>query len=116
VFLILAPFMEPDQLRAIIGSAMLDDAGQYDGFALLTATGGHKPFECVGEEEESLAAIALLAADPRWRERPVVRRLANEVLAGHDADGGRIERVLRLSGDHNVPARLMGEVHALLGA
>jgi hypothetical protein len=116
VFLILAPFMEPDQLRAIIGSAMLDDAGQYDGFALLTATGGHKPFECVGEEEESLAAIALLAADPRWRERPVVRRLANEVLAGHDADGGRIERVLRLSGDHNVPERLMGEVHALLGA
>jgi UDP-N-acetyl-alpha-D-muramoyl-L-alanyl-L-glutamate epimerase len=116
VFLILAPFMEPDALRAIIGSPMLDDPAQFDGFALLTATGGHKPFECVGEEEESLAAIALLAGDPRWRDRPVVRRLADELLAGDGGDRGRIERVLRLSGEHHVPERLMGEVRALLGA
>ena len=38
-----------------------------------TATGGHKPFECVGEEQESLAAMRLLAADARWRDHRVVR-------------------------------------------
>lgn len=116
VFLVLAPFMEPDALAAIFGSAMLDDETQYEGFALLTATGGHKPFECVGEEEESLAAISLLAADPRWRDRPVVRRLADEVLAPRGDDPGRVERALALSNDHHVPDRLIDDVRALLGA
>jgi UDP-N-acetyl-alpha-D-muramoyl-L-alanyl-L-glutamate epimerase len=113
VFLVLAPFMEPDALAAIFGKAMLDDEAQYEGFALLTATGGHKPFECVGEEEESRAAIRLLAADPRWRDRPVVRRLAAEVLDGRPPDA---DRLFALSGDHAVPDALIDDVHALLGA
>src|SRR6202035_3278748 len=61
VFLALAPFSDPAHLRAIFGRDLLDDERQFEGFALLTATGGHKPFECVGEEQESLAAIRLLA-------------------------------------------------------
>ncbi len=52
---------------------MLDDPSQLPGFALLTATGGHKPFECVGEEQESVAAIRLLAAQERWSSHAVVR-------------------------------------------
>ena len=117
VFLILAPFMEPDALARDRRRAMLDDPAQYDGFALLTATGGHKPFECVGEEEESLAAIACCAEDPRWRDRPVVRRLADEVLARSRPDAGDPRAVLALSGaGPSVPERLIGEVRALLGA
>ena len=116
VFLVLAPFMEPEALESIFGAAMLDDESQYEGFALLTATGGHKPFECVGEEEESLAAISLLAADPRWRDRPVVRRLVDEVLAPRGDDPGRVQRALELSDDHHIPDGLIDDVHALLGA
>lgn len=116
VFLILAPFMDPDALAAIFGSAMLDDDGQFDGFALLTATGGHKPFECVGEEEESLAAISLLARDARWQDRPVVKRLVEEVLSPRGDDPGRVERVLALSDEHNIPDRLIGHVRAFFGA
>ena len=116
VFLVLAPFMEPEALESIFGAAMLDDESQYAGFALLTATGGHKPFECVGEEEESLAAISLLAADPRWCDRPVVRRLVDEVLAPRGDDPGRVQRALELSDDHHVPDGLIDDVHALLGA
>jgi hypothetical protein len=113
VFLVLAPFMEPDALAAIFGTAMLDDMGQYEGFALLTATGGHKPFECVGEEEESLTAIRLLAADPRWRDRPVVRRLVAEVLDGRPV---AVADAFALSDHHAVPDALIDDVHALLGA
>lgn len=116
VFLILAPFMEPDALAGIFGSAMLDDDSQFEGFALLTATGGHKPFECVGEEEESLAAMSLLADDPRWRDRPVVKRLVEEVLSPRGDDPGRVERVLALNDEHNIPDRLIGHVRAFLGA
>lgn len=113
VFLILAPYMEPEAMRAIFHKSMLDDEDQYEGFALLTATGGHKPFECVGEEEESLAAISLLAADPRWKDRPVVARLVAEVLSGRSAD---VDAVLALSSAHNVPAELIDDVDAVLGA
>lgn len=116
VYLILAPFVAPDALAAIFGRDLLDDPAQYDGFALLTATGGHKPFECVGEEQESLAAIRLIAAQPQWRDHTVVQRLAAEVLPAHGAGEGDLEQVLALSDDHEVPAALMPDVRALLGA
>jgi hypothetical protein len=113
VFLVLAPFSEPAHLREVFGVDLLADAAQYEGFALLTATGGHKPFECVGEEQESLAAIRLLAVDPRWREHVIVRRLVAEVLPSHPEDA---EAALALGDEGFVPAALMPEVRALLGA
>jgi hypothetical protein len=112
VFLVLAPFMAPEALATIFGKPMLDDESQYEGFALLTATGGHKPFECVGEEEESLAAIAMLAADPRWRDRRVVRRLTATVLGGRAPD---VAAALTLGDQHWVPDELIDDVRALLG-
>jgi hypothetical protein len=116
VFLALAPFSEPRHLREIFGGDLLDDEGQFADFALLTATGGNKPFECVGEEEESLAAIRLLADDPRWRDHAVVRRLVAEVLPRFPETAGRPESVLALSDDHEVPNALLPHVHAVLGA
>jgi hypothetical protein len=116
VFLALAPFSEPGHLREIFGADLLAQEDQFDGFALLTATGGHKPFECVGEEEESLAAIRLLAEDPRWREHVVVRRLVAEVLPQRGPGAGDPAAVLALGGEHAVPERLMGEMRAILGA
>jgi len=116
VFLALAPFSDPAALREIFGRDLLDEDDQFEGFALLTATGGHKPFECVGEEQESLAAIRLLAEDPRWRDHRVVRRLVEEVLPLYPADAGDPRRVLALSDEHDVPATLLADARAVLGA
>ena len=116
VFLALAPFTEPERLQAIFGRDLLDEEDQYEGFALLTATGGHKPFECVGEEQESLAAIRLLAQDPRWREHRVVRRLVDEVLAGRPAGAGDPAEVLALGSEHAVPPMFLPYIDALLGS
>jgi hypothetical protein len=116
VFLALAPFSDPAHLREVFGSDLLEDERQFEGFALLTATGGHKPFECVGEEEESLAAVRMLAADPRWRGHAVVRRLVAEVLPQFPPTAGDPARVLALGDDHAVPAALMPDVRAVLGA
>jgi hypothetical protein len=116
VFLALAPFSSPSHLREVFGADLLDDERQFEGFALLTASGGHKPFECVGEEQESLAAIRLLSEDPRWRGHRVVQRLVAEVLALHPLPAGDPATVLAMSDDHDVPAPLMGDVRALLGA
>ncbi|HEV7584747.1 MAG TPA: hypothetical protein VGO14_03105 [Solirubrobacteraceae bacterium] len=116
VFLAMAPFSDPAHLREVFGRDLLEDEGQFDGFALLTATGGHKPFECVGEEEESLAAVRMLATDPRWREHVVVRRLLADVLPRFPKTTGDPETVLALGDDHAVPAALMPDVRAVLGA
>jgi len=115
VFLALAPFSEPSHLREIFGRDLLAEERQFEGFALLGAVGGHKPFECVGEEEESIAAIRLLAEDPRWRGHRVVARLVAEVLPRHPGAGDPA-RVLELGDEHALPGSLLGDVSALLGA
>ena len=70
----------------------------------------------MGEEQESLAAIRLLAHDPRWSAHRVVRRLVEEVLPLYPPDAGDPERVLELSDEHDVPAALLADVRAVLGA
>jgi UDP-N-acetyl-alpha-D-muramoyl-L-alanyl-L-glutamate epimerase len=116
VFLALAPFSEPAHLREIFGRDLLDEQDQFEGFSLLSATGGHKPFECVGEEDESLAAIRLLAKDARWSGHRVLTRLIAEVLPRHPPGAGDPDRVLALSDEHDVPATLLADVRAVLGA
>lgn len=116
VYLILAPFMSPAQLTEIFGIDLLDDPDQYEGFARLTATGGDKPFECVGEVEDSLAAIHLIAGHPEWRERVNVRRLVDEVLAAHPLTEDDIVAQLALSDDHDIPDALIAPVREVLGA
>ncbi len=116
MFLALAPFNEPAQLRQIFGRDLLDEADQFEGFALLTATGGHKPFECVGEQDESLAAIRLLALQSRWRGHVVLERLIVEVLPRYPPGVGDPDQVLALGDEHDVPAALLADVRAVLGA
>ncbi len=116
VFLILAPFMSPDRLRDIFGTDLLRDEAQYEGFALLSATGGDKPFECVGEVQEVLAAIHLIARDPRWSDHPVVARLATEVLSAHLITDADVQKQFLLSEDHDLPEELAGAARAVLGA
>jgi hypothetical protein len=116
VFLALAPFSSPEHLSSVFGRDLLQDESQLAGFALLTATGGHKPFECVGEEMESIAAIRLLVEDPRWADHRVVRGLVSEVLGRVSPSEGDPVSVFALSDEHDVPESLMPDVRALLGA
>ena len=106
VFLVLAPWMEPDRLVRIFGRKLLDEPEQEAGFAELLGIEAHKPFECVGEEGESAAALALLSERPDWRDAHVVRALARAT-----ADAGAL---LEPSADHCIPARFEGAARALL--
>lgn len=117
VFLILAPFVTPEQLTAIFGADLLADPAQYDGFALLTATGGDKPFECVGEVEECVAAIEILSKHALWQDHANVRRLAGEVLAQRGGvSEAEISAHFALSDDHDIPDTLLQPVREILGA
>jgi UDP-N-acetyl-alpha-D-muramoyl-L-alanyl-L-glutamate epimerase len=116
VYLALAPFMAPEQMTEIFGEDLLQDPGQYDGFAVLTATGGDKPFECVGEVDECLAAISLLAEHPQWQEHAVVKRLAAEVLAQRPVSEADLNAHFALSDEHDIPDALLAPVREVLGA
>ncbi len=106
VFLALAPFMPKPRLVGIFGRNLLDDAGQVPGYDALIEYRDHKPFECVGEAKESRAALAALAARPEWKEDAIVARFAREILPQLDPDELHVEALLRLDGEHAIPAVL----------
>jgi hypothetical protein len=80
VALMLAPYLEPDQLTAIIGTDLFADPDQVGGFAALMSD-ADKPFECVGERRESAVALRRLAGLPAWRGSRVVSALSGTASA-----------------------------------
>ena len=79
VFLALAPFMPRARLVRIFGIDLLADPAQVPGYLELLGIDAHKPFECVGEVEESVVALGLLADQPDWQDAAVVRALVAAV-------------------------------------
>jgi hypothetical protein len=63
VYLAMAPFMDRDRLTRIFGEDLFADPAQIPGYLELLGIGGHKPFECVGEVEESVVALSMLDDD-----------------------------------------------------
>ncbi len=80
VALMLAPFLPPEEVTAIIGRDLFADPEQIPGFAALMSE-EDKPFECVGERRESSAAMRLLSFAPAWRDRVVVMALSGAARA-----------------------------------
>ncbi|MGP0109561.1 MAG: endonuclease domain-containing protein [Acidimicrobiales bacterium] len=79
VALMLAPYLSPEAVTAIIGRDLFADPLQVPGFAALMSD-RDKPFECVGERRESAAAIRVLSGLPRWRETVVVSSLGRTAM------------------------------------
>ncbi|WP_041833417.1 hypothetical protein [Actinoplanes sp. N902-109] len=75
VALAMAPSMPRERLTRIFGTDLFADPAQVPGYLELLGIDAHKPFECVGEVEESLVALTMLADDPQWADAPVVTAL-----------------------------------------
>lgn len=78
VFLILAPFIEKDKLIEIFGENLLGNEKQYIGYEELTGFSGHKPFECVGEINESITAFNLLK-NTDFKNDVIVKKINKEI-------------------------------------
>ncbi len=105
VDLILSPFMERAHLRAVFGGGEpLDDPGNEERFeALLGLGAGTKPFECVGDVDESRAAVMLAAARPDRADAPLLARLRDAL--GPPAAGADHAALLAPRGPHRIPDR-----------
>ena len=116
VFLALAPFMPKPRLVGIFGRNLLDDANQTGGFDALLEYQDHKPFECVGEGQESRAAMAALGDRPEWREDVIVARFNREIRPQLAASELAVAPLLEVGGEHRIPAALWERLRANFAA
>jgi UDP-N-acetyl-alpha-D-muramoyl-L-alanyl-L-glutamate epimerase len=114
-FLLLAPFTEKGRLLSIFGQNLLNQGGQIDGFAELIGVRGFKPFECVGEPDEYLAALLLLSENPEWQEDIVVRHFQSAVLPDVTEPDRVVENTLSFSNRHIMPPRYEALLRAYSG-
>ncbi|MBQ2508811.1 MAG: hypothetical protein II532_03480 [Bacteroidales bacterium] len=69
-YIILSPFIAPEELRKIFGADLLDDVTLQKEFLQLIGQEETKPFECVGTVSEVNSALTMCME--RWyRERPL---------------------------------------------
>ncbi|HWU33172.1 MAG TPA: hypothetical protein VN108_09870, partial [Marmoricola sp.] len=107
VFLMLAPFITRDALLAIFsGRDLLRDPTQREGFLeLFNIDGRMKPFECVGEPSECLAALHLIATDPDWADL--------DLLELDTMTDSQVSGLFEISPDHCVPSAFSGALDAI---
>ena len=79
IFLALAPFMEKENLISIFQKNLLNNEAQKQGYLELLGLTGHKPFECVGEINESRLAFALVAEKSEWQNDLLITEIKNLV-------------------------------------
>lgn len=80
VFLSLSPFIPKNEMMEIFTKDLLDDTEQIKGFDELIGLSGHKPFECVGEVEESVTALYLIHDKEEWKDTAMVKRFNDLAL------------------------------------
>ena len=104
VFLALAPFMEKEKLIRIFGRNLLDDLSQQRGYEELLGLSAFKPFECVGEIEESALAFLMLADNPAWQGDAVIKALADRLRQRWGKNRESLfEKIFTLSDNHLIP-------------
>lgn len=99
--LILAPFLPRAALRAIFDSEPLANSALRDQLRALVGVGlDHKPFECVGDPDESAVALRRVSELEEWADVDYLAELAR--LASPDRD---FDQLLEPQGPSRAPAR-----------
>jgi hypothetical protein len=79
IFLILSPFIPATSLTRMFADNLLDNPSQLEGYRALLGLHEHRPFECVGEQAESLLAFTWITHQSEWRRSAVVTALVAEM-------------------------------------
>jgi hypothetical protein len=103
-FLALAPFITKIDLLKIFGVNLLNQPNQVTEYDKLIGINGHKPFECVGEVEESLAAFTLLSQKSEWQSDRLVNRFIKQILPTLHAPEKLVTLALTPSPIHSLPS------------
>ena len=112
VFLALAPFVARERLITVFGRNLFNEEAQIPGFAELLGLEGHKPFECVGEIEESQAALALTAEQSAWQQDAVIRHFIGRVSGQLPSWRSQADAALASAHEHRLPHRFLEALNA----
>lgn len=100
VNLVLAPFLARSSLREIFRSEPLSDKALATQLRTLVGLGDeHKPFECVGDPDESAVALVEVSRSPQWNDVAQLSDLAR-LLSPERA----LTELLERQGPSRVPA------------
>ncbi len=105
VYLILSPFMDRNRLSQIFGDDLLNNPANEKGYEELLGLSGFKPFECVGEITESVAALFMLSDKKQWSDSYIVRKLLPRVIEKYSEKTCEsfIKEAFTDSKSHNIP-------------
>jgi UDP-N-acetyl-alpha-D-muramoyl-L-alanyl-L-glutamate epimerase len=119
VDLVLSPYLEAATLSAIFGGREpLGNTLLSSNFRALVGTGGPRPFECVGDEEECRGAAVLAAGRPDRAGTAPLQALAADVRAATPAwrdpaaREALVARLLAPEGTDFIPSRYREGAHA----
>ncbi|MEN3333078.1 MAG: UDP-N-acetyl-alpha-D-muramoyl-L-alanyl-L-glutamate epimerase [Blastocatellia bacterium] len=109
VFTLLYPFVEHDRLAAIFGDNLFQRPGTLPLLRQMTGVDEHKPFECVGTYEETIAALYLgiEQANARHGALPAaLHHVKEHILLDYPQAAQLAETLLSDWGaDHHLPAK-----------
>lgn len=112
VFLALAPFIDPPQLTRIFGKNLLDEPTQETGFSELCGLSAFKPFECVGEIEESALLMQHLTEKDAWKNTLIVKKLGQALSAKNPHFHTAYDQLFALKSDHALSKTYLDMLHA----
>ena len=110
-FLCFAAFLTPEEAESTFGGNPLARPELAAAFGDLWDA-ETKPFDCVGEREESAVAMAWLAETDGWSSMPVVQALAADAAATAHLLEASLAEVLTPAGPHHIPEELADAVRA----
>jgi len=114
VFLILAPFIDKEALINIFETNLFEKPAKKQKFEALLGLKGHKPFECVGEIEESTAAWTLVNENPQWNHTRMIRELAQRIKDVHENPRKNIDNSFQRENANSIPNRFREAVDAFI--
>jgi UDP-N-acetyl-alpha-D-muramoyl-L-alanyl-L-glutamate epimerase len=102
---IFAPHLDAPEMDAIFGKDILGDEANVSMARDLAGLGDMKPWECVGDVEDTAAALAMLAATPIWQNKAVVKAFAPKLNDRYNLESlrARFASEMETKGPHFVP-------------
>jgi UDP-N-acetyl-alpha-D-muramoyl-L-alanyl-L-glutamate epimerase len=107
-YIILSPFLEPEEVEKIFGANLLDDIDLRSILDELTGHADNKPFECIGTIDEVNVALASTLEKYQDKGLPSLLHYYSTLPVNKYRDADIIDYALRISKNHFVPDKYLG--------
>lgn len=112
VFVMLGAFIPRRRMVEMFGEDLLMRADLVEMYKDLTGYGALKPWECVGEFEEVIAAFALIHGRGEYDDSPIMKWFVTEVMSTRKDIDSLIDASLKMSAEHAMPEEYADLVYA----